>query len=68
VELVIALVVVLLLAVVVAVVVRRSRRTDPAGPQLPDGPLQRDAAAGEADARGAVNRNSWMLGGGGTGG
>jgi hypothetical protein len=35
--------------------------------QLPDGPLDRDRPAGP-DARGAVNRNSWMLGGGGTGG
>ncbi|TYP88004.1 hypothetical protein [Blastococcus xanthinilyticus] len=35
--------------------------------ELPDGPLDRDRLDGP-DARGAVNKNSWMLGGGGTGG
>lgn len=58
----------LLVTLLAAVVVRRSGRTRGNGPQLPDGPLDRDGSAPEADARGAVNRNSWMLGGGGTGG
>ncbi len=61
--------VVLAAAVVVAATlyVRRRRTPESWTDELPDGRLDRDRMDGP-DARGAVNRNSWMLGGGGSGG
>ena len=38
------------------------------GPRLDGNDPARAGAVADADARGAVNRNSWMLGGGGGGG
>lgn len=63
------LLVVLAVAVAVAAALYLGRRrTSPdRADELPDGPLDRDRLDGP-DARGAVNRNSWMLGGGGSGG
>jgi hypothetical protein len=53
--------------------VRARRRRDPATPDAgwasndPSGRAARDDSR-PADARGGVNRHSWMLGGGGSGG
>ncbi|WP_346620519.1 hypothetical protein [Blastococcus montanus] len=62
--------VVLAVAVVVAAtwyVGRRRGAPDEWTDELPDGRLDRDRLDGP-DARGAVNKNSWMLGGGSGGG
>ncbi|MGY2129619.1 hypothetical protein [Blastococcus sp. SYSU DS0617] len=61
--------VVLAVAVVVAATLYLGRRRKPERwtDELPDGRLDRDRLDGP-DARGAVNKNSWMLGGGGSGG
>ena len=53
--------------------IRARRRRDPATPDadwISSDPPGRDGQDGNrsADARGAVNRHSWMLGGGGSGG
>jgi hypothetical protein len=60
---VLAVLVVVLATVYAARRGRRRERTD----ELPDGRLDR-GRLDAPDARGAINRNSWMLGGGGSGG
>jgi hypothetical protein len=54
-------------AVAAALYLRPRRRSADWTDELPDGRLDRNRLDGP-DARGAVNRNSWMLGGGGSGG
>ena len=61
--------VVLAVAVVVAATLylRRHRPSDTWTDELPDGRLDRGRLEGP-DARGAISKHSWMLGGGGSGG
>jgi hypothetical protein len=49
---------------------RQRRSVEPDAAWTSDGPPGGDGSDGRrpADARGAVNRHSWMLGGGGSGG
>jgi len=63
-------VLVVLAVVVVAAATRYLGRRRTSGSwtdELPDGRLDRGRIEGP-DARGAVNKSSWMLGGGGSGG
>ena len=63
------LLVVLAVAVVVAATLylRRRRPPETRVDELPDGRLDRGRIDGP-DARGAISKHSWMLGGGGSGG
>jgi hypothetical protein len=63
------LLVVLAVVVVVATALylRRRRPSESWSDELPDGRLDRERLDGP-DARGAISKNSWMLGGGGSGG
>ncbi|MCZ2835889.1 hypothetical protein [Modestobacter sp. VKM Ac-2985] len=65
-EVVLLVVIGVLLLVLVGLGVRASTRGDAAGRNGNDPARPDDPAA--PDARGAVNRSSWMLGGGGGGG
>ncbi|MGY1848546.1 MULTISPECIES: hypothetical protein [unclassified Blastococcus] len=56
-----------LVVVAATLYVRRGPRQEEWRDELPDGRLDRDRTDGP-DARGAVNKHSWMLGGGGSGG
>lgn len=66
------LVLLALCAVLLAVRLVRARRRGPAVPEAGrtsnDPPGRDTGELRPADARGAVNRHSWMLGGGGSGG